>query len=178
MVHIMRPCSICIHPERASIEDALLRKTAMMTIAERFGVGSHAVWRHSKHLARSVVCTGPTPLVERVELLMTRLQEICSKAEKRREWRNAVAALKEVRECLELFARVTGQMPSLTAGSTVAVAVNVTTGHSVNTPSDHDLDISIAQSVAEAAKGTSDKEREALETIRGALGDGSAEAEA
>jgi hypothetical protein len=40
------------------------------------------------------------------------------------------------------------------------------------------LVLDVAQSVAEAAKGTSDKEREALETIRGALGDGSADTEA
>lgn len=44
-----RKCTICVHPERYSIELALLHRVPMRVIASRFRVSEDAVWRHSKH---------------------------------------------------------------------------------------------------------------------------------
>lgn len=146
----MRQCKVCAHPDRAAIEDALLRRTATVRIGEQFGVSQWSVVRHSKHLSRSVICSGPTPLLDRIEALTVRLESIVGHAESGKDWRCAVMAVREMRETLELVARLTGAMPSAGQGTRVAVAVNVTTGHPTSSLNDMDLDVQIAASVAEA----------------------------
>jgi hypothetical protein len=146
----MNRCKVCVHPERQKIEDLLLRKEPCATIGAQFGVSLWSVNRHSKHLGRSVVVNGSQPLLDRLEALLDRLESIASKAQSAKDWRAAVAGLREVREGLELLARLTGQMPSVGHGSSVAVAVNVTTGHQANELTPRELDVQIALEVYEA----------------------------
>jgi hypothetical protein len=42
-----RTCTICVHPERAKIEAALVSGTAYRVIASQFGVGNNAIQRHA-----------------------------------------------------------------------------------------------------------------------------------
>jgi len=146
----MKPCTVCEHKDRATIEDGILRRVAHRIIGEQYGLNQHAIWRHSKHLGRSVVCDGTRPLLDRVESLMVRLEKIATKAESSKELKVAVSAMREVRESIELLARLSGQMPLPGHSVTVGVAVNVNNGHSVVDQSNFDLDLQIAGSVAEA----------------------------
>jgi hypothetical protein len=148
----MRRCKCCEHPERARIEDALLRREACAEIGARFGVSPWSVSRHSKHLGRSIITSGTTPLLDRLEALLDRLDSIATKATTGKDWRAACAALREVREGLELVAKLTGQYQA-GHGSSVAVAVNVTTSHPANGLTPHQLDTEIAVQVFEATNG-------------------------
>jgi hypothetical protein len=150
---LMRSCKACVHPQRARIEDAILRREPHAKIGERYGISLYSIYRHSKHLGRSVVCNGDRPLIDRVEALMDRLESLSAKAQSAKEWHASVAAMKEVRCSLELLAKLTGQMPSAGQGVHVNVGVAVNTGSQAHDLSDRDLDVQIALSVAEATNG-------------------------
>ncbi len=50
-----RKCSICTHPERASIEVELTKGTSYRCIARDFQLGVHSVERHAKtHFAEVI----------------------------------------------------------------------------------------------------------------------------
>jgi len=149
----MRPCKCCEHPERPRIEDALLQRESYAEIGKRFGVSLWSVGRHRQHLGRSIVTGGSQPLLDRLEVLLDRLDSIATKATSAKDWRAAVAGLREVREGLELLARLTGQMPTGSHGSSVAVAVSVNTGHPANELSGRELDVQIAREVFAATNG-------------------------
>lgn len=45
-------CTICSHPERTRIEHVMALGASKRSVAERFGVGASAAWRHfTKHLS-------------------------------------------------------------------------------------------------------------------------------
>ena len=57
-------CTICRHPKREEIEDALVRRVPMRRIARRYGVSKSAVGRHIRnHVAEELLET----MRERVE---------------------------------------------------------------------------------------------------------------
>lgn len=141
---------VCEHENRASVEDALLRKVACAKIAEQYGLSASAIWRHKQHLGRSVVCAGATPLVDRIETLINRIEKIAQQAESAKEFKSAIAGMREIRESIELLARLSGQMPLPGRSVSVGVSVNVSAGHSRNDASNHDLDLQIAADVREA----------------------------
>jgi hypothetical protein len=149
----MRPCKVCEHEKRHEIEDALLRRESCAEIGTRFGVSPWSVSRHSKHLGRSIITNGSQPLLDRLEALLDRLDSIATKATSAKDWRAAVAGLREVREGLELLARLTGQMPTGSHGSSTVVAVNVTTGQPTNELTGRELDVQIAREVFAATEG-------------------------
>jgi NAD(P)-dependent dehydrogenase (short-subunit alcohol dehydrogenase family) len=150
----MRPCKVCEHPERHRIEDALLRRVSCASIEAQFGVSHWSVGRHRQHLGRSVIVADSSqPLLGRLDALFQRLDLIAGKAETAKDWKATVSALREVRECVELLARLTGQMPTVGHGSSVAVAVSVNTGHPANELTGRELDTQIAMEVFAATNG-------------------------
>jgi hypothetical protein len=159
----MRACKVCTHPERAKIEDHILRHEPHQKIGDWSGLSLHSVWRHSKHLGRSLVVKGDLPLVGRVEGLLSRLERISEAAQTAKNWSAATSALREVRCSLELIAKLTGQIVPAGAGVSVGVAVNVTTGRSASDLSNRDLDTQIAVDVAEA---TDNFDPQAIERLR------------
>jgi hypothetical protein len=56
-----------------------------------------------------------TSLLERIERLIIETRTIAAAAKKERQWISAVAALKEVRACLELLGKLTGEISSSSA---------------------------------------------------------------
>jgi hypothetical protein len=152
----MPTCSICDHNERPAIETELLRRTACAKIAERYNVSWSAVWRHGQHLERSAILSDAsikTPVMTRLENLMVRLDSICAKATKSKEWNAAVLALREVRNCLELLAKMQGL---ISQGSRIqlAVGVQINSGaQPAKSLSNADLDRQIAQDVYDATNG-------------------------
>lgn len=117
-----QPCSICRHPERASIEDLLLRnRLSLRILASRVGVSPWALHRHKAHLAIEVVkaveISGAASILSRVEGILAEVKEITAAAKARKDWPAAIAALREERACIGVIGRVTGEITPAQGGS-------------------------------------------------------------
>jgi transposase-like protein len=113
----LRLCTICSHSKRAAINAALVGGTSIWDIAGQFGLSRSAVHRHREHVpkalakakqAREVAEAGT--LLGRIETLIGDCRTIAEKAQKAREWHAAVSALREVRGCLELLGKLSGEL--------------------------------------------------------------------
>jgi hypothetical protein len=147
---VMKPCKVCVHEKRAEIESAILRHEPHARIGERTGLSLYSVYRHSKHLGRSIITKGKEPLLDRVEALMSRLERIGQRAESGKDWRACIAVMRELRESLMFIGRLTGEILPTGQGVHVNVAMAVTTGRQTHDLSDGDLDTRIAMEVAQA----------------------------
>lgn len=49
-----RTCTVCNHPDRDKINDAILRGVPYRAIARHYGVGRDAVRRHKKHIKKEL----------------------------------------------------------------------------------------------------------------------------
>jgi len=72
--HVTRRCTICRHLERQRIELAMAAGTSKRAVAERFGVGQDAAWRHWRghvppHLKAAYVTKSLRPGVELARLV-------------------------------------------------------------------------------------------------------------
>ena len=153
-------CSVCKHPERAAIEAALLRNVSLRKIAEEHGASAWSIHKHSKHVARVVAkavseearqVTEASNLLSRVESLLDECREIAKHAKESKAWPAAVAALREVRSCVELLARLRGELKQ--AGTQVNVAVGVNVNQSGADEGDGNLELVIARYTEEATGG-------------------------
>ena len=114
-----RRCTICAHPEREAIDAALVRGEPYRAIAKRHGVSHNAVNRHrAAHLPRAMLQASAAAdvvhgdnLLQQARDLQAKALGILAKAEKAGDLRTAVAANREARGCLELLARLLGEMP-------------------------------------------------------------------
>jgi len=113
-----RPCSICSNPERAAIDDAIVSGTAYQEIACRYGVGAGAVARHkASHLSPALQAMQAdreledgASFLKRLESLMATTEAILSTAKGEGKVAAALAAVREMRGCLDLYARATGAL--------------------------------------------------------------------
>ncbi len=112
-----RPCSVCTNPRRKEIDEALLTGTPYRDIARRFQTSTAAAHRHSRHVQNALaavasedpVAYGRTVLAQ-VRILTERAVRILDRAENEGELRAATGAIREARTCLELVARLEGQI--------------------------------------------------------------------
>ncbi len=105
-----RPCSVCRHPERRSIDLALIEAEPFRNLAKRYGLSSTALYRHreahlSARLAKAYEAEAGT-LLDQVSALQERAMSILAKAEADRDLRAALAAIREARGNLELLAKL------------------------------------------------------------------------
>jgi len=117
----MKTCGACTHPKREDIENMLLRRIPMSKISTETGLSLATIFRHKQHIASMMVpavrareASDADTLLDRVENVVTQCQNIATKAEKRKEWASAVKALREVKSCLELLARLSGELQAAT----------------------------------------------------------------
>ena len=61
-------------------------------------------------LGRAEQAASANTLLDRVESLIAEFREIASQAQKKKNWTGAVGALREVRGCLDLLGRLSGQL--------------------------------------------------------------------
>jgi hypothetical protein len=80
---VPQSCTICRHPERTTIDGALVEREPLRNIAERFGTTATSLHRHRQHLpaylalakdAKEMV--NASGLLDRVEFLIDRLEGI------------------------------------------------------------------------------------------------------
>lgn len=119
----MKPgsCTVCSHPRRAEIDAAALAGAPLRTLAEQFSRSKNTLQKHiSQHIPDSVqkaidasdardVDAGDAILRE-LDHLKSEARRLQSMAEKGRDVRAAIAALRELREAIELTAKIVGQL--------------------------------------------------------------------
>ena len=124
----MKVCSICTNPERSAIDKALVDGASLRTIVGQYGTNKSALDEHRKHLApaltlakQATVVTEATTLLSQGERIMSRCEFIAEAATVERDWLPAIAASRELRGCLELLGKLSGEIQS---GPQVGIIIN------------------------------------------------------
>jgi len=112
-------CSICIHPDRASIDQEIICGTPVRDIAGRYGVGKSSIDRHKKHIPsalikaqEAVVVGNADTLLHEVKTLLEQAQSLTGAAQAAGDLRTALQGIGKVKEILELMARLAGEIDS------------------------------------------------------------------
>lgn len=122
-------CRICTHPDRAAIDAALVRGEPVRDIAGRFALSKSAVFRHrSDHLPGHLVkahgaaeIADADALLREVGALRAKAISLLLAAERSGDLRTALAGVREARGCLELLARLLGELRD---GPAVNIMIN------------------------------------------------------
>ena len=113
-----RTCTICTHKQRTAIDEALVAREPFRNIAARFKVSTSALVRHSDdHLPSSLLkaqkareAADADALLAQVVDLRDKAFGIFDKAEGSDDLRAAVSAIREARGCVELLAKLAGEL--------------------------------------------------------------------
>jgi hypothetical protein len=113
-----RRCTVCDHPQRHGIDEALVTGAPYRSIAKRIGLSESAVYRHKtehipKHLlkAREVEESArANDLLDQARHLQGRALDILERAEKAGDLRTALAAISQARGNLELLGKLAGEL--------------------------------------------------------------------
>ena len=97
--------------------EALVSGTPFRDISTQFGVSAAAAHRHTKHIRRAVVALAQEnpaeygrTILNQVRQLTARSLRVLDRAEATGDLRAATGAIRESRSCLELVARLQGQI--------------------------------------------------------------------
>jgi len=113
-----RRCSVCDHPERHGIDEALVTGAPYRSVAKQFELSESAVYRHKvEHLparllkAREVEeAARADDLLDQVKDLQAHALDILERAEKAGDLRTALAAISQARGNLELLGKLAGEL--------------------------------------------------------------------
>jgi transposase-like protein len=113
-----RRCTVCDHPEKHSIDEALVAGAPYRSVAKRFGLSESAVYRHkTEHLpahllrAREVEeAARADDLLDQVRHLQAHALDILERAEEAGDLRTALAAISQARGNLELLGKLAGEL--------------------------------------------------------------------
>ena len=109
-----RTCTVCTHAERATIDAALVQRRSFRDIACQFGVGRMAAVRHhDEHIPEALAeareaedAAASDDLLAQVRELQGHARTILAASMTYTDYRMALAAIREARGCIELFAKV------------------------------------------------------------------------
>jgi hypothetical protein len=140
----MRLCKVCTLPAklRAKIDAALVDGTTYERIVARFSkpdrpINTMNLSRHRRHvLPKELVRQAPAPepevalsLLQRVESLVAESKQIATSAKTGQQWIAATAALREVRCCIELLGKLSGEISPSNFNFATFNFANVTDEH-------------------------------------------------
>jgi hypothetical protein len=110
----MRTCSICGHPDRASIDTAILAGGTNRGIARSFGLSDDALRRHAaRHLelaTSDAKRARDRDLFAEIEGLLRRVTGALNRAERQEDDRVLLLAVREQRATLELLGKLRGDL--------------------------------------------------------------------
>jgi hypothetical protein len=116
-----RRCSVCTHPHRQQIDQAIVSGNSYRTVAQQFTISRDAAVRHRRHLSVAVAkplssgqISPPETLLGQLEELRSEAQRLKQKAEGDGDYRAALAAVRELCRIVELVAKLCGQIDSRT----------------------------------------------------------------
>ena len=113
-----RHCSVCEHDNREAIDSSLIQGEPLRSIAGRHGLSSTALHRHKRtHLPEALIkaqeakeiVRGDT-LLEETGALIEQGRRILAEAWAAGDHRTALNAIREIRGCLGLLGKITGQL--------------------------------------------------------------------
>lgn len=127
-----RQCSACKHELRHEIDKALLAGETFRYVSERFALSTGALFRHKqRHLPPTLLRAQEAQEVARADSLLDQLKQLqqkaltlLNKAETAGDLRTALQGVREARGCLELLAKLQGELAQ--EGTTVNVLVSPT----------------------------------------------------
>ncbi len=113
-----RVCTICTHKGRAKIDRALVVRERFRTIADQFGVSKTALLRHhDDHLPAALVKAQDATEAAQADALLAQVVDLRDKAldvldtaQGSEDLRAAIGAIREARGCVELLAKLAGQL--------------------------------------------------------------------
>jgi hypothetical protein len=113
-----RRCTVCDHPERHSIDEALVTGAPYRSVAKRFERSESAVYRHkTEHLPAHLLkakeveeAARADDLLDQVRNLQAHALDILERAEKAGDLRTALAAISQARGNLELLGKLAGEL--------------------------------------------------------------------
>lgn len=134
-----RTCTICSHPQHAEIDKAIVARTPLRTIADRYKVAKTNLLRHTEHLPKAIVKAEADRKERHAQSLA---EQVCEQV-RRCQWLARVARdtlrdakgdpdaapraitacgvpMRELRGYLELLGKLTGELA--TGPSAVAIA--------------------------------------------------------
>jgi hypothetical protein len=122
-----RTCLACSHAERETIDKALATGEPLRNIAKRVSISYAALFRHKDHVAATIVKTqerreeklGDT-IFDEMKRVLEKAWELLGKLESEGDYRGAIVAAREVRECLE---SLNGLVEKAEGGSGIKVEV-------------------------------------------------------
>jgi hypothetical protein len=115
---VPRRCTVCDHPERHDIDQALVTGAPYRSVAKRFELSESAVYRHKidhlpAHLSKAreaEEAARADDLLDQVRNLQAHALDILESAEKAGDLRTALAAISQARGNLELLGKLAGQL--------------------------------------------------------------------
>ena len=112
-----RTCTVCTHPHRDEIDRRLLDGAPLRNIAKQFSLSSASLFRHNKHISKTLSNSRQEAEILRADGLMEHLNHLTAeaerlkqKAEKKRDYRTALAGVREQSRLLEIGARLAVEM--------------------------------------------------------------------
>jgi hypothetical protein len=106
-------CSLCNHPKRAKIDEAIITGSSNRAVEGQWAVARSSVQRHRAHIGPHLVKAAErrevkqaTSLLDHVLAIMERCERIAAEAEREKDWLPALGASRELRGCLELLAKM------------------------------------------------------------------------
>jgi hypothetical protein len=123
-----RRCSICTHGELEAIDTALVDGEPYRNIAAQFGISTSALQRHKRtHIPQSLMKAVVAEELMRADDLLAHVSElrkralsILEEAEREGDLRSALLAIREARGCIELLAKLVGELKTGTEINVVA----------------------------------------------------------
>ncbi|MBT9156733.1 MAG: hypothetical protein DDT37_01721 [Firmicutes bacterium] len=110
-------CSVCKHSRLDEINAALVAGGTLWNIAEKFLLTMSSLYRHKQHMPAGLIKAKEAKEVAKADTL---LEQVCSlrdmaidilrQAEKDGDLRTALLGVKEARACLELLAKLQGEL--------------------------------------------------------------------
>ena len=114
-----RSCTVCNHPNRKEIDEALVQGESSAEIAGRYRtIGERALRRHkANHLPAKLVMARAAEEVAQADDLLGQMQDLQQRtlailegAESAKQHRTALSAIREARSNLELLAKLLGEL--------------------------------------------------------------------
>lgn len=112
-----KKCSICEHEQLEQINMELMSGVSLRTVAKKFNVSHSALHRHKcEHIPHTEETPSALPVVsiEKVAELERRANVLYLDAMHNDDRLNAIRALKEYREIVSLYAKLTGELTKQT----------------------------------------------------------------
>jgi predicted RNase H-like nuclease (RuvC/YqgF family) len=112
-----RTCTTCTHPHRDEIDRRLLDGAPLRNITKQFSLSSASLFRHNKHISKVLSNARQEAEILRADGLMEHLNHLTSeaarlkrKAEQAKDYRTALAGVREMSRLLELVMRLAVEM--------------------------------------------------------------------